>query len=563
MFAQIYPRFINRVGEFNPQLFREIKGRLQPRNLVIVSALSIIGQVLLFAYFEGLLPLGEGVYNRYCTGVGYNQYSSARASCIVDYLGNVQIIKELWWLDLFTTMSIIGIFALLVGGSYMLIADVTKEEREGTFNFIRLSPQSATDIFVGKILGVPIFIYLFGFLAIPLHIWSGLSAHIPFPLIIGFYLVLGASCLFFYGVSLVLSLVTGGWGNFQAPLVGIFIFFFLFAMAGVTFEVYAPTFTETSIDWLLLFYPGVFLAYLVKSTFLSINTVGYLSAEALTNLHWYGKDLFGNAFTGGFFMVLNYGLWTFWLYKGLKRRFENPLATVISKPQSYCISLSFIIVNLGFSLQVFHEYHYFSDSLKVVQGLNLILFLLLIAGLTPSRQSLRDWARFRHQNSHDRRTLFQDLVFGEKSPAVVAIALNLLLVNLYIIPSLFLPINNNNNNAYSLIQLANGVLVIALYASMVQLLMTLKTKKRGLIAMGAVILMMVSPLSLALITNNNTEIITFLFPIPLMFDKNISLSLLSFNLIAQTIAVIASNVQITRVVNKVGMSETKRLMMSN
>ena len=34
----------------------------------------------------------------------------------------------------------------------MLVADLVREEKRGTLNFIRLSPQSAQQIFVGKVL---------------------------------------------------------------------------------------------------------------------------------------------------------------------------------------------------------------------------------------------------------------------------------------------------------------------------------------------------------------------------------------------------------------------------
>ena len=69
MLAKTYPRIIDKVGELNPQLFREIKGRLQVKNVALVSAFSIIGQVLLYLYFKGILPIAEGQYSRYCTSV--------------------------------------------------------------------------------------------------------------------------------------------------------------------------------------------------------------------------------------------------------------------------------------------------------------------------------------------------------------------------------------------------------------------------------------------------------------------------------------------------------------
>ncbi|MBE9223112.1 ABC transporter permease [Cyanobacterium stanieri LEGE 03274] len=570
MFAQMYPRLINRVGEFNPQLFREIKGRLQPRNIMIVSALSIVGQILLFIYFEGLLPSYEGVYNRYCTGEGYDTYSRGAQLCIADMLGNIQTIREVWWLDMFVTMSIMGIFILLLGGSYMLVADLTKEERKGTFNFIRLSPQSASDIFLGKILGVPILLYLFGILAIPLHIWSGLSANVSFPLMVMFYLILGASCLFFYGMSLLFSLVTQGWGNFQAPLASTFIFFFLFSVMGITLESNAPAYTETSVDWFLLFYPGTFLAYLVKSTYLSQTTLGYLSGDALTNLRWYGQGLWQNGLAGGFLILFNYGVWTFWLYQGLKRRFANPLATVISKSQSYLLSFCFIVINLGFALQTFSPYTDYSVTIQVVQVLNLILFLLLIAGLTPSRQSLRDWARFRHENSRENRVLWRDLAFSEKSPPVMAIALNLLIVNLYSIPSLFF--FPDTNPLEFIIAIALGAFSILVYASVAQLLMTLKTDKRGLITSITVITLNISPLFGYAFLNDWTknidnpiliqQILANLSPLPITLTTYESLSAILISLSLQMVTIVAFNLKMTKTLAIAGMSETKRLMMT-
>jgi len=58
----------------------------------------------------------------------------------VDNQGNFVINWQMWWLDLFTWLSLIGIFALLVAGTYLLISDLAHEERQDTLNFIRLSP---------------------------------------------------------------------------------------------------------------------------------------------------------------------------------------------------------------------------------------------------------------------------------------------------------------------------------------------------------------------------------------------------------------------------------------
>ncbi|HBL11954.1 MAG TPA: ABC transporter permease, partial [Cyanobacteria bacterium UBA11162] len=201
---------VNQVGESNPQLFRELKGRVIPRNILIAVATSLLGQLLLLISFGSKLPVADGtnpIYNRYCTGAS-KEYSLP--TCVTDGLGSFIINWQLWWQDVFVWLSLIGIFALLVVGTYMLIGDLSKEESNGTLNFLRLSPGSSFSILGGKLLGVPILLYSVAALALPLHLVSGLSGHIPLSEILGFYVVIGSSCLFFYSTALLFGLV-GNW----------------------------------------------------------------------------------------------------------------------------------------------------------------------------------------------------------------------------------------------------------------------------------------------------------------------------------------------------------------
>ncbi|MFM7572543.1 MAG: hypothetical protein ACKO4S_05315 [Snowella sp.] len=151
--------FIERAGDFNPQLFRELKSRFNLRNVLLVSAIGILGQIALCFLFVSSLPLNSRrSYDRYCLGSpppDWNNYDSSNNYitehfCTKDLLGQAVINWQLWWLDLFTTVSVIGITILLVVGTYLLIADLAKEQRRGTLNFIRLSPQSVKTIFLGN-----------------------------------------------------------------------------------------------------------------------------------------------------------------------------------------------------------------------------------------------------------------------------------------------------------------------------------------------------------------------------------------------------------------------------
>ncbi|WP_373481411.1 ABC transporter permease [Geminocystis sp.] len=561
MLSKMYPRVIDSVGEWNPQLFREIKGRLTPKTITIISLVSIIGQALLYLYFQGLLPKVEGGYNRYCTVVVENEsYSSNLGVCSKDLLGNLQMIKELWWLDLFTTMSILGVFILLVVGSYMLMTDVSKENSRNTLNFIRLTPQSAITILGGKILGVPILVYLFGILATPLHLVAGLKANISLPLIIGFYLVLAISCLFFYSASLLFSLVSGDLGNFQGWLGSMAIFFFLSTMTGVAME--AKSFTATSLDWIILFNPMMFLPYLIKSTFLSPDTIGYLSIKGLNSLNWYGNFWWQNSLVSLCLIIANYGIWTFWIWQGIKRRFHNPSDTILSKYHSYLISACFVIFNVGFTLQQIKSYSSLNDKLISLQVFNFFFFLLLIIALTPSRQSLQDWARFRHENSSYRHEI-HDLLLGEKSPSPLVIAGNIAIVTLYTIPAvLIFPFQTNKLSI--LAGLFLGATIMIIYATIFQLLLMIKSNKRNLIATGVLATLIFSPFLGLIIIGESYRSFPLLslfsaFPLAVTTGK-VTIIPIMLSLLTQIMVIIAANYQLKRVLHKAGMSETKILL---
>ena len=64
--------FIEPLGNWNPQLLRELKGRLKPRNILLASAISMLGQLAIFIYCQAQLPNSinriADVYSKYCTG---------------------------------------------------------------------------------------------------------------------------------------------------------------------------------------------------------------------------------------------------------------------------------------------------------------------------------------------------------------------------------------------------------------------------------------------------------------------------------------------------------------
>lgn len=288
-----------RLGEWNPQLFRELKGKLKPRNLLLVAGAAFISQLLLCLFFASRIPapIGEGKYHLW------------------NNTGQVwEISWELWSLDIFTTLSLLGIFMLLVLGTHMLISDLAREERQGTLDFIRFSPQSAQSILWGKILGVPILLYLFAGLALPLHLASGLAGGISLGAIAGFYLVVLVSCPFCYSTSaaFLLTLLT----SWRKELLEV-------------------------LPWLLSLLVFVFVSCIISNVE-QIFVKELYDEIHITNLNFW-KSI------GIVLAICSEG--NYWIWQAFKRCFHNPNGTSgWSKAQRLRLFAYFTLIVLGFVL---------------------------------------------------------------------------------------------------------------------------------------------------------------------------------------------------------------------
>lgn len=522
---------LERVGDWNPQLLREIKGRLKTRNVVITVAISLLSQLLFFLFWLGNMP-GERyrVSGRYCTlhapylpyqvqrdnlqnqyyqlqeqfrlfsgSHGYNPDKIAQLKVDINqikekievvsakleaYCPTEAIDLQLWWQDnypkIFAWFSVMVIFALLIAGTYMLINDLGKEERRGTLNFLKLSPQSTRSILTGKLLGVPILLYLAAALTIPTQLWLGFSAQISLLELICFACVVATSCIFFYSAALLFGLA-GSWLGGFAPWLGsglVFLFSFIVNLGG--------TYNQP-VDGLMLFSPSVVLPYLLDLT--SSNHYNFpFSHNNLLSWEWFLLPLGVKVTSVAIASLLNYGLWTAWIWQGLERRFRNPNTPVLSKRQSYLLTACFSVVALGFAVQEpkngYSSLYYNLDILLVV---DLLLFLVLMAAISPQRQALQDWACYRHTKLTSRKrfwltSLLIDLLWDNKSPALVAIATNLVIAFSPVVSwILFWPVEikttvqNQIQGLFSLVLTLGAILICAMIA---QLMLLMKTPKR-------------------------------------------------------------------------------------
>ncbi|NEP43060.1 MAG: hypothetical protein F6K35_29090, partial [Okeania sp. SIO2H7] len=349
-----------------------------------------------------------------------------------------------------------------------------------SINFIRLSPQSSHKILLGKLLGVPILIYLAGAIFLPLHLWANISSGLSLSWLFGFYGVLIAVCYFLYNASLLLAFL----GVTQAWLIATITGIFLFPIMGII-ESYTNE-TNALID---------------------TDGIRYLLIVAAI-------------------IILGLILGSYWIWKAVNRRYRNPNATIISKEQSYwlmgCFHFYllplFLLINIGNDEK---SSYILWNSLIFFCTINLFWFLLVIALLSPQRKSVQDWARYRHQQINNDETaivkglaisLKQDLIWGEKSPALVAIGINLVITGL-IWSSWILLWHDNEIKLRAILTLILSLNLILIYAAIVQFVLLMKVKKPAIWAVGILdSLISLPPIALLLLSispNNHSNLWLF------------------------------------------------------
>ncbi|RQH23307.1 hypothetical protein [Okeania hirsuta] len=520
--------FVN-LFNWNPQLFREIKGRLKTRNVVIAISLSLLCQFIVMTYYLRRLPQEYGRYvtsdSQYCVEVG-------------KYCTDIE--WSSWWLDIFNNLSLILLPLMLIGGVYMLVGDLAKEQRLGTLNFIRLSPKYSHKILLGKLLGVPILIYLAVVIFLPLHLWANISSGLSLSWFFVFYGVLIIVCCFFYNTSLLFAFLVGCQAWLAAAITGIFFYLLIAAIdEGYSDEINALIGThERNV---LLIRIGVIITL----------RIGHMIISALI-------------------------LGSYWSWQAVNRRYRNPNATAINKKQSYCLMgcfqvylmLCFLLHNIDYkSTDVLQE------SLALFCTLNLLWFLLVIAMLSPQRQSVEDWARYRHEQVNNDQTaivkglsisLKQDLIWSEKSPALVAIGINLVITAVIWIAWILFWQQNNTIKLSAILILILSFSLILIYAAVAQFILLTKVKKPTIWATGIVSgFIFLQPLALTLMSiNPDIYPDLWLFSAFPSFALNNSLAItpILIAIIGQWTVLISVTLLLIRKIKKLGASDYQKLL---
>jgi hypothetical protein len=465
--------WLNDLGDRNPQLLRELRGRFQPRSVWATIGIVVVLQVLLGLFFMSLLPSDSGGYSAYCVG------GISRPGCMADW--------PRWWRDLFRTLTYIIPYALYIPGSFALVNDISQETQKGTLNFLRLSPRSSQNILLGKLLGVPILGYFSLLLLLPLHLFAGLAGGVPLGFLASFYAgLLAWGALIFTG-----SMFAGFSGGTQRKVVGIggtsaLAIVVLIAIAGIP----SINFINSITTWYDFGIDGLSFKPFSSSPFVPIK--------------WAGLTINADRITPHIFLFANLAFLTYWLWRLLQRTFGKPTATTISKRQGYtivtyamCLSLGLVIGNAGAggsSKAAFFQIALAASA--AIYGAIPLIFLLS----TP-RQMLLDWSSGRQEIAIAQREQnmspgkrrseqIHDRLFGEKSPGFAAIFICAFIA--FLLLSLLLPFTGENFSK-AVLGLALSLTLVANYTVLVQLMLLLETPKRYVWAFGSLFCAIVIP----------------------------------------------------------------------
>ncbi|MEA5463796.1 hypothetical protein [Leptothoe sp. PORK10 BA2] len=357
-------------------------------------------------------------YNSYCV-VG-TSWSNASCTVTADKQ-SYQIDWPKWYSHIYTCFSVLIVFPLMGGGVFMLANNLADEQRRGTLNFLQLSPKSAFTILSGKLLGVPVCLYLAVGLLFPLHWAIGFKAGYTITQLLGFDLTLLSQTLIFYLAALLLSLSVSNpmvlglqpW-LLAAGVIGFnWVMFFY-----INSEEFARNTDVNVLLWATLFSPFSSLVYF-----------NFAQATVTPNINLALGDFRINSPEYVILALAHAAGWYALLGHGLERRFNNSDTTLLKRRFSYLLTLIFATLMVGLTGTRLQE-----DNVPVHLALTVLLSLVycifLMVALSPARQTLKDWSRFRHAKPrHERLSLWQDLVIGDTSSPVVAIALNLLLLS--------------------------------------------------------------------------------------------------------------------------------------
>jgi hypothetical protein len=451
---------ISALADRAPQFLRECRSRFTPRGVFAAVGLTVVAIAILML---GAWTDVTSYPQRYCA-------LRELSDC------TMQTVRwDRWWQGIFRTLTGSIPYIAIGLGMFQIVGDLQQEERQGTLNFLRLSPRSSWGILLGKLFGVPILVYLALAIALPFHWFVGLMGRIPIGFILSYDFYLGIDLLCFYSAALLSGLL----GARTARQTGQ-------NLATGSLVLSVPLLSFIILGWLT-----IYRWITVWEPFSEILQFG----NAQPNVRWFGLALTTNPFLGFSIGLIQTGVFLALIWWVLHRCYQTPQNTVLSKVQSYVLVAATQFNVLGYLFD--RE----SSPVSSLDGRwisilfpSWILFTIVICLLTPHRQMLIDWMNSR------RKPLWQDLLVGEQSPVQGAIAINLLLFGLSVIPILWSSgvLQSSSDPIWLLLNViltfSLALSLMMVYAALIQLLMSARNPKRGVWTVGILAFVITVPL---------------------------------------------------------------------
>jgi hypothetical protein len=359
-------KILDRIGDLNPQLFRELKGRLTGSSLTATLIGSVLIQIVI-----GLFLFGDRSF------------------------------KERFYYDIFQCLNWLMPICLIIGGIYTLISDLNQEEKRGTLNAIKLSPQSGRSIFLGKILGVPSLVYLAVLSIVPMHLVLAVVNGANLGLILTWYCTIGVTTYLFLSLTI------------------------LYILHGGKFAILLSVLALKPVSSFV----GIYNHYLDSAV---------SHKEWINNspplFSWFYLPVVNNiwlfyCWVCGIFLVISH-----WLWQAIERKYINPAGKILTKEHSYWINVSFQFWLIGFALPLVTEAVDFNSSaltLTIFYSIGTVWVICLIPIILPSQRMMQEWSYTWHKQFKDRhfqswnQDLIQNLIWHDRSPSVLAMAINL------------------------------------------------------------------------------------------------------------------------------------------
>ncbi|HEY9604870.1 MAG TPA: hypothetical protein V6C85_24925, partial [Allocoleopsis sp.] len=315
---------------------------------------------------------------------------------------------------------------------------------------------------------------------------------------------------------------------------------------------------------------GLFYIGVIDSSF-----DAYQSGFGLGNWQWFLLPLSDRAALVCAWTLITLSIGTYWIWQAANRLFRNPSTTLLSKQQSYWLVGSIQVWLLGFAVPelpaVASDVRFFIGSCCLFI-LNPMGFLMLSMALSPHRQACTEWVRYRHQNRSTqkgwvKRSLVQDLVSGEKSSALVAIAINLLITTAIWVPWILLwheePLHTTLKTQQMLLGWLLTMNSILLYAALIELMLFVKALKWvvGIAATGVALLVLQLVLASVLgMVPLNMPLLWVLSPVPVIAVAFAPTTTIFLAWLAQVAILGVFTLGLVRQLRKAGESSSKALL---